>query len=165
MTNSQKIIFDFTDKTDISQWTVVDDVVMGGKSSGNFTINNDGNGVFFGSVSLKNNGGFSSVRHQFSKKNIASAKKIKVLLKGDGNSYQLRIKKSSSDYYSYVAVFKTTTTWETIEINLSEMQPRFRGTNLPMDNFSSENMEEIAFLIGNKTEQDFRLEIDKIYVD
>ncbi len=33
-----------------------------------------------------------------------------------------------------------------------------------MDNFSSENIEELAFLIGNKKEQNFKLEIDKIYL-
>jgi NADH dehydrogenase [ubiquinone] 1 alpha subcomplex assembly factor 1 len=31
-------------------------------------------------------------------------------------------------------------------------------------NFSSESIEEIAFLIGNKTAENFKLEIDKIYL-
>lgn len=37
---------------------------MGGKSSGDFYINESGNGVFEGFVSLANNGGFSSVRYR-----------------------------------------------------------------------------------------------------
>lgn len=165
MINSQIIIFDFKTNSDISDWQIVDDVVMGGKSNGNFLLNEDGNGLFYGSVSLKNNGGFSSVRHQFLSKNIKTATKIKVRLKGDGNSYQLRIKKNKSDYYSYVATFKTSNVWETIEVKLSEMQPRFRGQSLEMPNFCSETIEEIAFLIGNKKEQDFKLEIKKVFLD
>ncbi len=163
--NSEQLIFDFSKDTNISSWKVIDDVVMGGESLGNFFINTDGNAVFYGKVSLENNGGFSSVRHQFSKKSINSATKIKIRLKGDGNVYQLRIKKNQSDYYSYVATFQTNNIWETIEIDLSEMQPKFRGRALNLPNFSENSFEEIAFLIGNKKEQNFRLEIDKIYLE
>lgn len=163
--NAEQIIFDFSKDTDISSWKVIDDVVMGGESSGNFTINSGGNAVFYGKVSLQNNGGFSSVRHQFSQKSINSATKIKVRLKGDGNTYQLRIKKSKNDYFSYVATFQTNNSWETIEIHLSEMQPKFRGKALGLSDFSANSFEEIAFLIGNKKAQDFRLEIDKIFLE
>lgn len=55
-------LFNFTSSTDIKTWYIVDDVVMGGRSSGTFTLNEDGHGVFAGNVSLENNGGFSSVR-------------------------------------------------------------------------------------------------------
>ena len=44
------------------------------------------------------------------------------------------------------------------------MYPAFRGRKLAMDNFSSEIIEEIAILIGNKKEQQFMLEIDEIYL-
>ena len=162
---SKQLIFDFSSDTDISSWRVIDDVVMGGESSGNFIINTEGNAVFYGKVSLQNNGGFSSVRHQFSQKSINFATKIKVRLKGDGNDYQLRIKKSKNDYYSYLSTFQTNNSWEIIEINLSEMQPKFRGKALSLENFSANSFEEIAFLIGNKKAQDFRLEIDKIYLE
>lgn len=165
MINLQNIIFDFNIDSDISSWKVVDDAVMGGESNGNFVLNENGNGFFHGKISLENNGGFSSVRNQFLAKNIKSASKIKILLKGDGNNYQLRIKKNKDDYFSYVANFKTSNNWETIEIKFSEMQPRFRGNSLNMPNFSSNSFEEIAFLIGNKKAQDFKLEIDKIYIE
>jgi len=163
--NSDKLIFDFSSKVDISGWKVVDDVVMGGKSLGKFSINNEGNAVFSGKISLENNGGFSSVKHQFLKKKINSSTKIKIRLKGDGNAYQLRIKKSQSDNFSYVATFHTSNIWETIEVYLSKMQPKFRGQLLSLPNFSESSFEEIAFLIANKKPQDFRLEIEKIYLE
>ena len=40
------LIFDFNKKSDIQNWRIVDDVVMGGRSSGNFRLNAEGHGVF-----------------------------------------------------------------------------------------------------------------------
>ena len=51
-----------------------------------------------------------------------------------------------------------------MEISLSNMYPSFRGRKLALPNFSSKNIEEITFLIGNKKEESFQLEIDKIYL-
>jgi len=51
-------IFDFTEKSDLTNWYVVVDGVMGGLSQGSFGVNDEGNGVFKGTVSLENNGGF-----------------------------------------------------------------------------------------------------------
>ena len=45
------------------------------------------------------------------------------------------------------------------------MYPAFRGRKLQMNNFSSESIQELAFLIGNKKAQNFKLEIDKIYLE
>ena len=56
------IIFDFNKDSDLRNWFVVDDVVMGGRSSGSFELSPDGHGVFKVNVSLENNGGFCSIR-------------------------------------------------------------------------------------------------------
>ncbi len=58
-------LFNFDSKSDISNWRIVDDVVMGGRSNGAFKINDSGNGIFLGDVSLENNGGFSMVQYGF----------------------------------------------------------------------------------------------------
>jgi len=44
------------------------------------------------------------------------------------------------------------------------MYPVFRGRKLDLNDFSSNGIEEIALLIGNKKEESFRLEISKIYL-
>lgn len=159
------IIFEFSKKSDISNWKIVDDVVMGGRSSGTFDLNEEGNGVFEGRVSLENNGGFSSLRYRFNKISIKPYTKIMLKVKGDGKTYQFRIKNKSSDYYSYITYFNTTKDWETIELSLSDMYPTFRGRKLNMSNYDHESIEEIAFLIGNKKEEDFHLEIDSIVLN
>ncbi|MDG2436018.1 MAG: CIA30 family protein [Polaribacter sp.] len=149
----------------MSAWRVVDDVVMGGESEGNFKLNENGNGVYFGEVSLENNGGFSSLRFRFNKKEISNYSKIILKIKGDGKDYQFRVKDNYRNFYSYISSFSTNKNWQLIEINLSEMYPGFRGRKLEMSKFSSSVIEEIAFLIGNKRNESFKIEIDKIYLE
>ena len=164
MSNANQIIFDFNADSDISNWTTVDDVVMGGRSRGNFKINDFGNGEFYGTVSLENNGGFSSLRHRFSSMDIKGFKEVIIKVKGDGKKYQFRVKDNSSNSHSFIASFETNGGWQTIHIQLSDMYPAFRGRTLSIGNFSSESIEEIAFLIGNKTAENFKLEIDTVYL-
>lgn len=42
------------------------------------------------------------------------------------------------------------------------MYPTFRGRKLDSPNYSADGIEEIAFLIGNKRAESFKLEIDAI---
>lgn len=165
MNNSSHTIFEFSKQSNISSWRVVDDVVMGGVSSGNFEINEEGNGLYTGEISLDNNGGFSSLRYLFDKINVEKFSKVILKIKGDGKKYQFRVKDNSQNYYSYIQTFETSKEWELVEINLSEMYPAFRGRKLDMSNFSSNEIEEITLLFGNKKEETFQLEISKIYLE
>jgi len=143
-------------------WRVVDDVVMGGRSAGTFGLNPEGHAVFEGTVSLENNGGFSSVRYAGERIMVEDHTKVVIRLKGDGKKYQFRVKANNRDYYSYIRSFTTTGDWQNVEIPLGEMYPSWRGRRLDMDNFSHEYFEEMRFLIGNKKAEDFKLLIDKI---
>lgn len=165
MTNEKMQLVDFGKDSDLSNWYVVDDVVMGGRSDGNFKINEEGHGVFSGKVSLENNGGFSSVRHILETREISDFSVCKIRLKGDGKRYQFRVKKSRYDRYSYIQYFETSGKWETIKINLADMYPTFRGRRLDMPNFPVEFLEEITFLIANKEPESFRLELDWITLE
>ncbi len=165
ISDSKQVIFDFNSNSDISAWSVVDDVVMGGESQGNFKLNEIGNGLYFGKVSLENNGGFSSLRFRFSEKDISNYSKIILKIKGDGKDYQFRVKDDYLNRYSYISSFSTNKDWQLIEISLSKMYPAFRGRKLNMSKFSSKVIEEIAFLIGNKRNESFKIEIDKIYLE
>ena len=156
------ILFDFNKEIELANWTVVNDVVMGGRSEADFSINSEGYGVFSGQVSLENNGGFSSVRYRFESLDVIKYKKVVLKLKGDGKAYQFRLKSDLSHAHSYVKHFQTSGEWEFIEINFKDMHPRFRGRVLDMPNYSGKMMTEVAFLIANKKAEAFMLEIDKI---
>ncbi|MEM7161219.1 MAG: CIA30 family protein [Bacteroidota bacterium] len=163
--SAPNIIYDFNEKSDLKNWQVVDDGVMGGRSSGSFKIDSQGHGVFGGFVSLENNGGFSSVRFGCEKKSVEEFENIILRIKGDGKNYQFRVKHKSRDYYSYVYDFATSGDWQEIQIPLNEMYPSFRGMKLDMPKFSNSMIEEIAFLIANKKEEQFKLRIDHIGLD
>lgn len=155
-------VFDFKTTTDISNWNIVDDVVMGGRSNGTFGLSNSGKGLFKGKVSLENNGGFSMVQYRFISQQVNNFSKVSIRLKGDGKSYQFRIKTNNSDDYSYVAPFETSGEWETITISFESMYPAFRGRKLNAKNYPGKQMEMMAFLIGNKKAESFHLEIESI---
>ncbi|MFK7846510.1 MAG: CIA30 family protein [Rhodothermales bacterium] len=159
------VVFDFAKDADLSNWRVVNDGVMGGRSSSTFELNSAGHGVFSGTVSLENNGGFSSVQYRFNRMQVAENRKVKIRLKGDGKQYQFRVKSDARTYYSYMTVFETSGAWETIELSLADMYPAFRGRMLNQPNFSDDAIEELRFLIGNKKAEDFRLEIDQIVLE
>lgn len=156
------LIFDFNKNSNIQNWIIVDDIVMGGESSGSFKLSADGFGVFQGSISLDNNGGFSSVRYRFQKKAINDNTKFVIKLRGDGKKYQFRIKSNSGDYYSYITPFLTSGEWQEIKIPLKDMYPSFRGKRLNQPNFSNDYIEEVTFLVGNKKNENFKLLLDKI---
>ena len=162
MTTGNMTLFDFSLNSDLSNWMIVDDVVMGGRSNGQFEINKEGHGVFSGDVSIENNGGFSSVRYYCGSRDVAKYRKAVIRLKGDGKSYQFRTKTDKYDRHSYVYSFKTSGDWEVIEIPFSNMEPKFRGRQLNRSNYPGERLEEVAFLIGNKKNEPFKLEIDSI---
>lgn len=162
---AQNILFDLKTSKNIQNWSVVDDRVMGGVSRGNITIHEEGFMVFSGIVSTDNYGGFSSVRANFEAVNVSKSKAIKIRLKGDGKTYQFRIKPQESTYYAYVKSFKTTNDWETIEIKLSEMEASFRGRKLNIPNFNHDTISELAILIGNKTKERFELKIESILLE
>ncbi len=135
---STLLISDFKNNNDLSTWHVVDDGVMGGLSQGSLILNNDGNAVYSGYVTTKNNGGFSSVQHNFNKKEVSKFRHVS---------------------------FKTSGNWETIKLPLDSFYPSFRGHTLDKPNYPGQVMERIALLIGNKREEDFSLEIAKIYLE
>ncbi|UMB60720.1 CIA30 family protein [Lutibacter sp. A80] len=165
MLDSNYTIVNFTKNTMLYDWVTVTDVVMGGQSTSTISINAAGNALFKGSISLENNGGFSLLRHRFQKLDISQFNNIKLRLKGDGKMYQFRIKPSRFHQYAYIYNFKTNGEWQTIELNLTDFQPAFRGRNLDMPNFSGNELEEIGFLIGNKLSENFELVINSIVLE
>ena len=162
MLSNPQLVYDFTPDSDIRLWYILDDVVMGGVSAGNIALTEEGHARYFGEVSLDNNGGFSSVRYNSDRFNVEGATKVLLRIKGDGTSYQFRLKENRTDYHSYTLTFPTTGQWQTIELNLNDMYPTFRGSTLNMPNFEAPSFQEMAFFVANKRAEKFELLIDKI---
>lgn len=157
-------LVDFKENPSTKNWYVVDDVVMGGRSSGSFSLSEEGYGQFSGAVSLENNGGFSSVKYDMETVNVKPTNTVRLRLKGDGNAYQFRVKDKRRHRYSYITSFETTGEWQTLEFRLSDLHPTFRGRKVALPNFDQDTIEELRFLIGNKKPQEFELLVESVVV-
>ena len=162
MFKKEVIKFDSVEK--IKSWSTINDSVMGGVSTSKFYY--DGNqAIFEGKISLKNNGGFASVRSDIKKISVSPKKKINLLLQGDCKVYQVRIKRNKFDNFSYIQNFKTNGKNEIISIELNKFYPSLRGIKLNKENYNYNQIEQISILIGNKEEEEFKLRIEKIFLN
>lgn len=160
--STMKTIYTFSSQTNIREWLIVNDGVMGGISNSSLVLTNAGHGRFSGHVSMANNGGFASIQLNKTIK-LAEEKKFIVLrIKGDGKRYEFRLKGNISQSQSYVQQFDTSGEWENIKLEISKFYPQYRGRKLNIPNFNFKNIEELSFLIANKQEEDFELLIDWI---
>lgn len=160
--SSSLLIFDFEADVNTKGWKIINDNVMGGSSKGTFNVNEDGYGVFEGEIIIKRHNGFSSLVYDFDEINLNDYTKLKLRVKGDSKTYQLRIKADFREKFAYVKSFDTSGEWEEIEIPLNDMYPSFRGQKLDRPNFSESVLEQITFMVANGKNEKFKLLIDKI---
>jgi len=159
------VLYDFSQDSEPRGWEVEDDVVMGGRSEGAFSLNQEGNAVFSGNVSLENNGGFSSVQYDFDPIDVTRYRTAGIRLKGDGKRYQFIVEAGGADRNYYVYEFQTGEDWQTVKIPLAEMYPAYRGERLDIPDYPGRTMAQIRFLIAGKKPESFALEIDRIWLE
>jgi hypothetical protein len=158
-------IFNFSSETSLDNWQIVNDGVMGGLSKSSIQLTEEGHGNFAGHVSIKNNGGFASVRLPTDIEVANDEQEIILKIKGDGKTYQCRLKGLRSQSESYVHEFKTTGEWQTIKLKLKDFYPQYRGRKLDASNFNFDKIELFGFLIASKQEVDFKLLIYSIELE
>ena len=157
-------IFNFSEEAPIQNWRIVNDGVMGGLSKSSIQLTAENHGKFSGIVSLENNGGFASVQLPTDIDLEKSNKVVVLRIKGDGKSYQCRLKGAKNQSESYVQVFETNGEWQTIQLQLKDFYPQFRGRKLDAPNFNFERIEQFSFLIANGKAENFELLIDYIEI-
>ncbi len=152
----------------MGEWTVVNDGVMGGRSSSSINLDETGVAVFEGNLSLENNGGFASVRTDVQEGAFAAASRVLLRVRGDGKRYQLRLRPGKGfDGVAYAAGFGTKAgEWSTVELALDTLEPTYRGFRPrgvgPLD---PSTVGQIGIMLADKQEGPFRLEIGWIGVD
>jgi len=157
-------VYDFSPESESGDWFVVDDGVMGGRSQGNVGLSEEGHGIFQGTVSLENNGGFSSIRTRMEELETKDYSAFKIRIKGDGKNYQFRVRSRLNERHSYQFEFPTTGEWQEVTVPFDQMIPTFRGMRQNMPNYPGEVLRECSFLISNNKNESFRLEIDRIWL-
>ena len=147
-------------------WRVVDDGVMGGLSQGKREIGKDGILRFFGTLSLANNGGFSSLRTGNVKLDLSAADGVMLRVKGDGRTYQLRFStdaKYRGREMSFQAGFPTTKgEWTEVKVPFNRFVGTWRGTELPDKVFDPAKIRRLGLLLADKKQGPFELRVDWI---
>ena len=144
-------------------WKVVNDTVMGGRSSSRWTSNSSAF-IFEGNLSLENNGGFASIRCELKNNDLSNEDGIYLKVKGDGRKYQFRIQSKVSRWANYSNEFKTKKDLvQTFYLPFKDFKPSWRGrrlNNLPT--LKGEDVVGIGFLLGDKIQGKFKLEIIEV---
>jgi monofunctional biosynthetic peptidoglycan transglycosylase len=141
---------------------------MGGLSRGAPRIV-DGQLRFSGTVSLENNGGFSSVRTTGRVYDLSGAKAILLRVEGDGRTYQLRLATDARvgrSAVSYSADVPTSAgKWTEVRIPFATLVPTFRGERLNGPPLDLARVEEVGLLIGDGRAGPFALVVEWIKVE
>ena len=148
------------------RWYAVDDGVMGGVSQSTFSVT-DNEGRFQGEVSLENGGGFASVRREPNgfEPTLADAQGIALTVRGDGRTYQLRLKSTSlGDASAYRVKFTPAQdAWETLHFSWDAFEAVGRGTLLSdAPAVTPSEIHQVGFLIADRTAGPFCLQINLI---
>ncbi len=158
-------VYEFEDPQIEDQWRSINDTVMGGVSYSRLLIDKRGFAVFFGVVSLENNGGFASVRSFPKHYDLSDYEGLAIRVKGDGKRYKLSLKTEDRlDGVVYQQSFETfEDRWKKIYLPFCDFKPGFRGRLL--ENAKPLNPSEIrtfGFVIAEKQDGVFQLNIDWI---
>lgn len=146
-----------------TRWQAVNDSVMGGISSSQ-VLQSDDNLIFKGNISLKNNGGFASIRTPLDVK-AQNITKIVLRVKGDGQTYQLRLRTyKHMDGAAYTRSFDNVKDeWLDIELSPEDFQLAYRGRLLEQQpKIAFSDIKQLGFMIAGKQAGKFKLEIAHI---
>lgn len=143
-------------------WQVINDGVMGGLSRGMVSSESD-NLHFFGQISTANNGGFSSAYFPYTTESFFDF--VRIMTKGDGKTYQIRLIKNVNGYrVSYKTSFETKVgKVQTHTFNLSDFKASFRGRIITSASpVYSNEIEQVGFLVTHKTNAAFSLNVYQV---
>ena len=166
-----KLIADFADPAKAAErWKTINDNVMGGRSTGGPTFK-DGLLRFRGSTNT-DGGGFSSIRRDLDGKVLAGATGIRLRVRGDGRTYKLDMHTDKKGWswagrmpIAYRADFTTKDgEWVIINIPFAKLVPTLLGRERDRPAFEQLKVSTIGFMIYDKQDGPFQLEVDWIGV-
>ena len=165
---TQRPLFDFTGKDSAKEWQTVNDGVMGGLSEGKFKITDQKTLEFSGNLSLKNNGGFASVRTKSKKLTLDSGDTIVARVRGDGREYSLNLYLNKPRIaFSYRALVQTKKNeWIEIKVPLTRFEATSFGRVLKDARpVTPQDVNAVGWMLSDKQDGPFEMEIEWIKVE
>lgn len=156
---------DFVEKDAAEYWRVINDNVMGGRSLGGLTFENN-TMVFAGSINT-NGGGFSSVRARIETGSLADTKALILRLKPDGRSYKVSLRTNAlyrgrSVAFQALIPASEAGQWATVKIPYTDFTASLFGRPLSGTEFNKSEAQSIGFIIADDQDGPFRLDVEWI---
>lgn len=159
-------MIDFSTPEQTQAWRAVNDGVMGGKSSGGPTFEN--NVMRFAGTINTNGGGFSSVRARVGAGSMADASGLLVRVRSDGRQYQMNLRTSATYRFRNIAFRADIPVtppgeWAEVTVPFSEMQASVFGRAVP-GKFDKTDVRQVGIILADGRDGPFQLDVDWIKV-
>lgn len=163
--SSTELKFDFGTGTGGTDWEVINDGVMGGLSQGKMSLT-ENSLLYQGNISLRNNGGFSSLKSPFKRFDLSGFTQVEMRFRATGQAFAMTLEQDQRFYMpNFKYEFRAQTgKWTTIRVPLADFQQYRMGRALgnKMTTVSLQNTLRIGLISNEKREGDFQIEIDYI---
>ena len=176
-TQTMTDLFQFSELREAEKWQIVNDGVMGGRSSSQASIveldsldragNENGVMRFAGNLSLENNGGFASMRSRPSGSlGLNPGNTIVLRVKGDGRRYTFNLyTPDRRTAFSYQLEFGTTAgKWTEVQLPIDKFVAHSFGRPIPSITLTPSQVQSVGILLGDKKPGPFEILIDWIKV-
>lgn len=156
---------DFGSKTGGESWEVVNDGVMGGLSEGQLFLK-ENSILFKGTLSLENNGGFSTFRSPMGSYDLSRYSTVSIRYKCSERNFEMTLATSRYFFrtnYKY-AFTKKYGEWDEVTFNLTDFSA-YRMGNALNERIPATKLDDIiriGFILSDKKQGAFELEIDYI---
>lgn len=161
---SDSLLINFGKAQDAA-WQVVVDGVMGGRSSGRTAVT-DETIVFSGTISLQNNGGFSSLRSPWARYDLSPFSTVSIRYRNTGQTFALTFDNSRVWYLPNCKLDLPDSggEWKTVTLPLVEAKEYqvASPTGRTLAAWDRSAIIRLGFINTGKKAGDFTLEIDEI---
>ena len=158
------VLTEFTRSGPDLGWFVLNDNVMGGRSTGGFDI--DDAGLLFSGSTNTRGGGFSSIRTAPLKLDLSAYEGIRLRVKGDGRRYTWRLATDArwrGREVGYWADFDTTPGgWRDVDIPFADFLPQFRGYRLDGPPLDASKIRAMGLMIYDEQDGPFELRLEHV---
>lgn len=159
-----RVITDFAE-TPGPDWVAVNDGVMGGLSQGQPVVG-DGVMTFQGTISLENNGGFSSCRTRKTRMDLSDFDGLLIELKPDARKYRLTIESARTPRFVQLQYWADLNVepgvWQTVRVPFKDFYPTTFGRRLPLPRLDTSAIDSVGFMLYDKKAGPFALKCRRI---
>lgn len=147
-----------------SQWRIVNDGVMGGRSTSSAVLT-DETLYFTGNVSLENNGGFASIRSPYEAYDLSQYTEIVIKHRGTSRKFALSFDADRRWYApNYKMEFYPSKDWQETVYKISDLKEsrigEYTGRKIPSEKRSE--IIQMGIILYDKQAGPFELEVDYI---